>query len=995
VPATPLFYSGVNMNTAADTEGFLARVVPTQGNYLTITWKSEGHGWAVRSYNPAEITQAASWLRWASGIKADAYFAVAAYNVAEIGTSKRGEPTVRAKREQQNVHLIRTLVMDADIKRDGDKKDPGKVFPDRRKAVEWLKAYVKSTGMPMPNLWVNSGYGFHWYWVLEDAITLADWQPMADALRASMEAHGWTGDTSPTVDGARILRPPGTMNYKSGVGAPVHALPALTLNDHANQDITAALAPWVGAQRARATGTHGGATVTSIGPRPSHIPPGGPGLNQSAHIESRFLFAEVAKRCEQIKQSLANEGDGDLYPVWYLGHISTAVFTRDGRDFIHPISKGDPRYDPDATDKAYERAENERDRKSLGAPTCAHYDHARPGVCGTCPFKGKVKAPLLLGVGADDLPIKYRRATHAGEPAIERLDGKGADAEWVFMFLGDVTTPRLDELPTGGHRLSFTYKLAGRDYPVGANEADMTTQIQVGYFSRQGVAVTRHSVAHAGDFVMAWISQLRLQQTTKNEVVRPFGWNFDIKGERAGVAIAGTLYRTDGRIESVPGGDPKVAAMYRPAGDFANWRKAAALFENGRADLQCVIAPSFGAILIALCGDVRGMSMNFWSTESGIGKSTAIKVGQSVWGEPRAMQSMQDTPNAVMRSLSEPRILIRYWDELRVRKDYQDAFVEMIFTIPQGKERARMQADTTLREVGEWETMLVFTSNRPCQDYLLARDDGTDSGLARLLEIEMAKVATPYDPVAGQHIKLCETNYGHAGRVYLQYVATHLDEVKTRLAATMKMLSDGLKMQRDERFSVTAMACVLVGAAIARKLDLFKFDINGIYKVLTTAFLTQRDNRSTRTMVSAQGGLDIAEILNRFVYEQADYRLRTDNFGRAGASKVTMKGVPRGNVVRLQIAEAPRVLRVSRVAFLEWLHARNLPGSVIIKHLVEKMHASEYRKSLGGGTGFGGGTAHVIDVPIPAHGPLADLIGQPSDDAMADMLRKAPSEAVR
>ena len=150
------------MNTAADVEGFLSRVVPVQGNYLTITWKGEGRGWASRSFPPAQVSQAASWLRWASSIKADAYFAVASYNVAEIGNSQKGEPTIRAKREQANVHLIRTLVIDADVKRDGDKKDATKVFHDRSKAIEWLKAFTKATSLPMPSMWVNSGYGFHW-----------------------------------------------------------------------------------------------------------------------------------------------------------------------------------------------------------------------------------------------------------------------------------------------------------------------------------------------------------------------------------------------------------------------------------------------------------------------------------------------------------------------------------------------------------------------------------------------------------------------------------------------------------------------------------------------------------------------------------------------------------------------------------------------------------------------------------------------------------------
>lgn len=982
-----------------DTRSFLARVVPAQGNYLTITWKSPGRGWAVRSYKlsqPEQIDQAVNLLHWAARKGADTYFALAAFNVGEIGVSTRGDQIIKAKREQANVHLIRTLVMDADVKREGDKKDPASTFPDRRAAITWLLTFRDATGFPLPNLCVNSGYGLHWYWLFEDATTLDVWSPLAQALKNAMLRHGWVGDTSPTIDGARILRPPGTVNVKSGAPVPVDVMPKFTAADYPNQQLTDALAPYmvagVGAAPRRATGT-GGATITSmLGPRPAHVTPGVT-LNPAAHagLESRFKFDEIAKRCGQVKLSLTNQGQGDPYPLWYLGHITLAVFTNNGKDFVHEISKGDPRYSPAETDAAVTRAEIERDKKGFGAPLCEHYDRVRPGVCDGCVFKGKIKSPLGLGVEAEDLPYGYRSVPHHGTPRIERYEGNKKDGEWVPLFDGEVSLPRLDELPIGGHRLTFTYVLAGRTYPVGANEVDMGHQMPVGYFARQGMAVTRHTVAHIGDFVMAWITQLRMQHVTRTEIVRPFGWNFDAQGNRAGLAIAGTLYRCDGAEEAVPGGDPKIAAMYRPSGELKHWRRAASLFEGGRADLQALIAASFGAPLVSLCGDVRGMSLNFWSTESGIGKSTGIKVGQSVWGDAKAMQSMRDTPNAVMRSLSEPRILIRYWDELRIRKDFQDDFVEMIFTIPQGKERARLQADTTLREIGEWETMLVFTSNRACQDYLLAKDDGTDSGMARLLEIEMAKVATPFDPLAGQDIKLCETNYGHAGREYARYIAANLPEVQARLAQVMKGLSDKLSMQRDERFSVTAISCIVVGALIAKQIGLFDFDVSGINKTLVDAFKAQRTQRSRRTMLSDAGGFDLEEIIGEFVYSQADYRLTTNAFSPGGSGRVEITGVkPRSNIVRLQIAEKESTVRIERSALLEWLRDRGRPASTIIEELKTKMGAKEHRRGLGGGTGYGGGHVWVLDIPLT--GRLNSLV---TDVGVRETLRASPADEVR
>lgn len=981
-----------------DTVTFLRRVLPAQGNYFTVQWKNPTQSGATsmtrpRSYKPDQVEDAAKILTWASRKGADAYFAVAAYNLAEATVDNRGTQIKRAKREQSNVHLIKVLVADADVKREGDGKDPAHVFPDRRSAVQWIVDFAKATGLPLPNLAVNSGYGIHFYWVLDDALSLDAWQPLANALKAAMLAHGWMGDTAPTVDGARILRPPGTLNYKTATPMPVAVFPKFTAADYPNAQIEAALAPWISIKQ-QSTGTHGGATVTQMGPRPSHIPGGnGAGLNKAAQagFVSHWKFSEIAKKCEQVKKSMASGGNGESYPLWYLGHISLAAFTQDGKDFIHPISAGDARYDHANVETKYAQAENERDTKGFGAPLCSTYDAARPGVCGTCPFQGKYKSPIGLGVEDVDLPYKYRRVTMAGEPRIERYAGSKEDGDWVLLFVGDVSQPRLDALPTGGHKLTFAYTLAGKAHPIAAMDFDMGHMLSVSYFAKQGMSVTRHTIAHIGDFVMAWIEKLRLESATQDDLVRSFGWNFNAAGGRTGLAIAGTLYRVDGNEEAVPGGDPKIAAMYRPMGDIANWRKAAALFEGGRPDLQALIAVSFGAPLVSLCGDVRGMTMNFHSIESGVGKSTAVRVAQSIWGDFKTMQSMNDTPNAVMRSLSEPRVLPRFWDEMKIRKDQVDDFVNLIFTIPQGKERARMMADTTLREVGEWETLLVLTSNRSFLDYLMARDDGTDAGVARLLEVSLSNQKMPFDPLAGQIIKLCETNYGHAGRAFIKYVTGNLPVVQAQLASVLKSLADNLAMQREERFLATGIACTIVGASIARKLGLFNFDTKGITETFLNAVKKQRGQRGSMTIVSATGGYNLEEIVSEFVNSQADYRIRTSNFAARGVGKVDIIGhPPRGNLLKCHIAEALGVVRVSRSSFVEWLRAGNRPANEIEDGLLQ-MGATVGRKTLGGGTGYGGGAA-IVAIDIPLTSRLAGMTGSASGASGA---RPSPADAAR
>jgi hypothetical protein len=978
-----------------DTAQFLARVVPAAGNYLTVTWKSPARGWAVRSFPLANdgFNGAASMLRWASSKGADAYHAIAAFTAGEVTTNTRGEPHIVARREQTNVHLIKTLVIDADVKRDGDKKNPTTVFPDRRAAVAWLLKFTTALGMPLPNLGVNSGYGFHWYWLLEDPLTLAVWQPIADALKAAMLKHGWIGDTSPTIDGARILRPPGTANQKSGVAMPVTVIDKLVAADYPNDWITSKLAPYIGLV-ARSTGTHGAsASVHTLGPRV--MPSTGANLNAAAHagIEHReYSFRVIGTKCEQVKQSLASHGNGDPYQLWYRNHLTLAAFCADGDDYVHPISDGDHRYDADNVNTHYQRIKGEVDRKAFGAPLCTAFDANRRDVCVTCPFWGKINSPITLGHDDGDLPDDYRRLGSGATAQIQRLVRTKDEAIWVWLMNGSVEAPQLDELAIGGNRLTFVYEYAGARKSVGLNGADLGPHMPFALLERQGISASRHNFLQIGDFAVAWINKLRAQQAQRATPLRPFGWNFGVAGEHIGVAIAGDHYRCDGGMDRVPGGDLKVAAQYRPTGTLERWREAAQMFEgSARPDLQTLIATAFAAPLFALCGDVRGMSMNFYSTASGIGKTSAMRVAQSVWGSPAAMQSMKDTFNAMMRSLSEPRILPRYWDELRVTKETQASFVEMIYTIPQGKERARLQSDITLREVGEWETVLAFTSNRSMMDYLLWHNDGTDSAVARLLEIEMRKIVMRLDASAGQRLKLTESNYGHAGRIYAQHIATNLPAVKTQLATIMQAWIATLKMPQEERFYATAMTCILVGASIARRLNLFDFDIRGIRDVLEGACKAARATRTDHTLVSPVGEFDLEELLGRCVYELADWRVHSRTLAGPGSAKLDLRGTPRFSYLKLQLVDSPPLLRISRSALFAWLREANIPAVVFVEQLVNKLGATVNRRAIGGGTPWGGGQIWCVDVPLV--GALLDTLDLPNAGPSTSP-RQAPGAAL-
>lgn len=104
---------------------------------------------------------------------------------------------------------------------DLDSKDFNGSIPD---ALRELVSFVKAVGLPPPNLFVHSGRGVHVYWCLDRDVPVAEWLPVAKALKAKCHEVGFNADPTSTADPARILRCPGTLNRKGSEPIPCRVL---------------------------------------------------------------------------------------------------------------------------------------------------------------------------------------------------------------------------------------------------------------------------------------------------------------------------------------------------------------------------------------------------------------------------------------------------------------------------------------------------------------------------------------------------------------------------------------------------------------------------------------------------------------------------------------------------------------------------------------------------------------------------------------------------
>jgi hypothetical protein len=112
-----------------------------------------------------------------------------------------------SSREAVNAVSLKSFWLDVDAHGKGPYGTPDE-------ALAGIKTFVTSNGLPKPDYVHKTGHGMQAFWVLPEPINKADWQTVADDLQELAKRSDLDADPI-TADAARILRVPGTYNYRS------------------------------------------------------------------------------------------------------------------------------------------------------------------------------------------------------------------------------------------------------------------------------------------------------------------------------------------------------------------------------------------------------------------------------------------------------------------------------------------------------------------------------------------------------------------------------------------------------------------------------------------------------------------------------------------------------------------------------------------------------------------------------------------------------------
>ena len=741
-------------------------------------------------------------------------------------------------RDADNCGWMQSFFLDIDCGEDKAKPDKyGRIkgYIDQPTGMQALKDLCKTLNLPRPTV-VNSGRGWHVYWTLTEPVTRDQWQPVANTFKALCLKHKFIVDPAVPADAARILRVPGTKNFK---GNPPHDVELLHLAQPMTfEDFAARLGPIAPVKPHTPHKELDEFTRAVIG-------------NRQSRFKTIMMKTAKGEGCAQLQNIIENQADIEE-PLWRAG-LSIAQHCVDRDKAIHMMSDQHPDYTRDNTER--------KAASTKGPYTCDTFDSFVPNVCSQCPNHGKIKSPIVLGhevakssegdainyeVGPtpDDkpavvagfvvpkLPQRYFRGKNGGiykyVKEAEDDENVGDQPGVALVYEYDLfVTKRLYD-PMQGETVLIHLALP-RD---GVKEFSLTLVDALSkeelrkVLSFQGVIAMQAQMNLILEYLVQCAKELQVTQEVETMRLQ-FGWadgdSKFILGDRE-IGANYTRYSPPSKATR------EVAAAIRPVGNLDEWKEIINTYNMpGFEPHAFAVFTAFGAPLLRFSG-VKGSIINLVNNRSGTGKSTILQVMNSVWGHPdQLMLQWRDTLNVKLHRMAVMCNLPLGVDE--ITKMSGDDFSDLAYSVTQGTPRRRMKASANeeRESQGFWATTMVCTSNASMTDKLESLKATAEGELMRMMQYRIDPTNN-LDKATAKHVfGRLQSNYGVAGGIYAQALVKDLEESIELVLKLQAKFDKAAHIDTRERFWSATVATNMAGAAIARNLGLHNIDTKRVY----------------------------------------------------------------------------------------------------------------------------------------------------------------------
>lgn len=818
--------------------GFLKNVFAgVDGGYVAISYKKGSNNFPTKVFQLNEMNDMLSFS--ASKSDFDLYFAVGALGVIPK-SGKRGKGV--------DVTALPGLWLDIDCAGGEHSKKNLPTFEEAE-----LKLL---TAFPSPSILVHSGGGLHAYWlfselllikneVQRDKITKLSKRFQGAFIQFAKEKEGWHVDS--TADLARILRIPGSLNYKNKEA--IKPVTILNASDqrYSMQELETAICKL----ERQVTPKAQPATIVDT-------------MDRKAILEPILEGCAFMKHCQDHAERLPE-------PDWYK-MLTVVAKTAEGAATAHEWSKKDPRYSYEETEAKIQHALHD-----TGPVTCQKIqeEHGME-FCQGCPFFEKVQSPIVIGLEASKEEDRIQAVQIIEEAAEKTKEDAGAALEpavidqLVFLentYLADYERMKqllvksgvpsrtlqaalrkqkaknqrqekkeyspgspLDQWETRdnvlykreSNRWGTTLKPISRTAPeikkVLTNEQDGQEYWEIGFQTVRGRYITVTAPRAKMATKKGAIEELSrygfdVKESTASDVIsylhdydaanaealptqkflERFGWTEDFESFVIGSDVIG---RQDITYQAPGDGEKQLAEAFRTRGTLDEWKALIPLL----AGRNWALFKLFQAFLPPLLPILETNGYTFSNHgESSQGKTLSDSIAGSVWGninynangESLIVQGMNITSDKLEKTLSMMRHIPVFLQD--VHETRPEVIINAIHNVELGKAKGRGHNSNGSQASRTIKTVLFLTSEAPLSS--MSENGGV---FARAIEFS-GSAFQKHSPVFKEQVMtIIFENYGHAGRTFVEYLLANREQwdewrkaYREGIADTMKQLEEG------------------------------------------------------------------------------------------------------------------------------------------------------------------------------------------------------------
>ena len=359
---------------------------------------------------------------------------------------------------------------------------------------------------------------------------------------------------------------------------------------------------------------------------------------------------------------------------------------------------------------------------------------------------------------------------------------------------------RLVNIDTGVEKLKIAYSKGRKWREVIADRRTLASNNSIISLADMGIAVTSENSKALVRYLHD-IENLNYDRIPERKSVSRLG---HIEDEGFSPYVDGLIFDGDANFRAI-------FESIKQRGSRDKWLSLARQVRQSNVMARIVLAASFASVLVKPCGGLP-FFVHLWGGESGTGKTVALMLAASVWGNPemgRYIQTFNSTVVGREKLASFLNHLPLLVDELQLARDARGKVTFDVYALAEGVGRTRGTKSGGIDRTPTWANCIITTGETPIT--------GAGSGagaLNRVIEIECTSSNKVIDDGHGVAAEL-KRNYGFAGREFVErlYADGSAEKMQEMHKVALKTLQDSDATDKQ----AMAAATIIVADFLATK----------------------------------------------------------------------------------------------------------------------------------------------------------------------------------